>query len=70
LAIAAFLFAAVELVILIDKLGQKRWFWPYDDSVFAGGILFGLVGAMFFRAVVAPIEQEYQERLEREDRES
>ena len=67
LGIGAFLFGAIEFVILVDKLGQKHWFWPNDDSVFTGGIVLGVIGAIFFKVIAAPIEQEYHERLKRED---
>ncbi|HEX3652266.1 MAG TPA: hypothetical protein VHU18_05515 [Rhizomicrobium sp.] len=51
-----------DLVILADKLGKMRWFWPYDDSVFAAGLVIGIASiAVFRRAMGVELERQNNE---------
>jgi MFS family permease len=61
--------AILFVVVLADHLGKLRWFWPYDGEVFAILLLLGPICAYALQRATAPILEEYQARIDREDNE-
>ncbi|MFO1247446.1 MAG: hypothetical protein U1E93_04310 [Alphaproteobacteria bacterium] len=68
----AFRLLALPMVVflgaaLIDKLGNYRWFQPYDREVFTAAIVISILLYIFFGDQIRDLAREEQEKLDRED---
>jgi hypothetical protein len=56
-------------VILVDNLGQYRWFWPYDQEVYGAGLFIIVLEMAFVVPRLRPWLDKCQAVLDREDSE-
>jgi hypothetical protein len=67
LAILAGLFAGIAL---LNKLGEYRWFWPYDQEVYGASLFVVVLEMAFVIPKLRPWFEAHQAKLDSEDGES